>query len=341
MSRTFTLASWTITTILGLGCGAGQPRITSLAFAASSRELLMTTTDGRLCAAALERGPCRAQIDLGAQGSSTLVVSRTGRLVSAAFYDAIVIVSLDSMAVVRSISSPELFPVADFTTDDQYLVSGGEGSARIHSLSDGSTKYVLHGTQWLTNGNAISLARDSVWKKGLSLSPDGRLVAIADSAKVAVYEWAKVPGEALATFAVRLTPLQFSRSVLFTPDSRELLILKIEEGQSEAYDLKTKVLARSFRSERDGMNCRDQAISRNGALIVLGCSQGSVLVFDAATAAPRRSFSFEQSGLVREIDVSWDGQFVAAVNQQGIVRVWDVASGDPVRTISAADIMSR
>jgi WD40 repeat protein len=74
----------------------------------------------------------------------------------------------------------------------------------------------------------------------------------------------------------------------------------------------------------------DAAFSPDGSLLAAASSIG-LRLYDADTLEPGRLM--EQEGIVTHITFAPDGKTLAAADSEGVIRLWDKASGSPVRVL--------
>ncbi len=155
------------------------------------------------------------------------------------------------------------------------------------------------------------------------LSPDGRRVAVLNTAEETVHVWDAASGNSVGKIAapgkdaagvLALSPDGVTAAEAVAPARTHVALLTVATG-------KTRDLAKVHIS----LECL--AFTPDGARLVGADMGGHVYVWDAATGAEERRFDV-QFGIVTCLAVSADGKRVASGSQNGVVAVTDLDSGE-------------
>jgi WD40 repeat protein len=181
-----------------------------------------------------------------------------------------------------------------------YEASGWRGSARIHywQRPDQQRRDFTTGLNYV---------------HGVSISPDGRLVAVGEMRSVNIYQLAT--GEMVRTVghtdAVQRTCFSADGRMLAVAAGRTVSLWDVAEG---------KILARfpSFRRF-----CVSLAFHPSAPLLVAGGREGEIRLFD--TQALRETVRYDWDiGIVNGLAFSPDGTTAAAAGHQSTLVVWDI-----------------
>ncbi len=174
-----------------------------------------------------------------------------------------------------------------------------------------------------------------IWEHGLAWSPDGRLVAAREDGFAA---WDAATGKMLK--AQPGVPGSFW-DVIFTPDSGEL-VASTSDGELIAFSTKTWEITRRGQIDpaiADRGRVGFAGFLADGTLVGMtgfgGTGGGSLLRIDPATLTVRSS-NRAHDGSPKAMAVSPDGQLVVTGAADGIVRVWDGATGQLLHQLTVA-----
>jgi eukaryotic-like serine/threonine-protein kinase len=164
----------------------------------------------------------------------------------------------------------------------------------------------------------------------LVFSPDGRLLAVASEDTTARLVDV-VTGQA---FAAPLRHADGIRGIAFSPDGRLLLtVTSGTSGTSAArfWDVFTGQPASPALAQPGGADRGALAFSPDGTLFATGCDDGSVLLWDVASAAPIGPPRMLR-GRILAVAFRPDGRTFLAVDDRGDARAWPVPlpSAEPV-----------
>jgi WD40 repeat protein len=102
---------------------------------------------------------------------------------------------------------------------------------------------------------------------------------------------------------------------------------RITESEGESGQIQTEgSLNRVYNGHQGTVYAVDSGLWQNQMVIVSGSADSSVIVWNLRSG--NRLYTFEQpTDEVYAVDLSPDGQFVAAGGRDGIARIWDLADG--------------
>jgi dipeptidyl aminopeptidase/acylaminoacyl peptidase len=127
-------------------------------------------------------------------------------------------------------------------------------------------------------------------------------------------------------------------SLAFSPDTHLLAAGFAERDQGEptlrVWDQDTGKLTFALDCKVDHVNC--VAFSPNGKALAIGANDGSITLFDATQWKKASTFAKVNRPLVG-ITYSRTGKFFAALEDEGHISVWEVASGKRVASLAGHD----
>jgi WD40 repeat protein len=129
-----------------------------------------------------------------------------------------------------------------------------------------------------------------------------------------------------------LPPIPYSRVLMemaFSPDGR-LLAVATGDGRVPLWDPASAENLRTVSGA--GGSAYALAFSPDGRLLAVG-GDGGVSLWDPATAEHRRTLR-GHSGEVRGVAFGPDGRLLASAGSDGTVRLWDLASGEILHTMT-------
>jgi len=209
-----------------------------------------------------------------------------------------------------------------WTRDGKYLASGGND--RIARVWDPDTRSETEGKP----AELLELARlphgDTL--RGVSWSPDGRLLATGGGNDHFVRVWDARAGEG------RLALGGTIQAEAVSADGR---LIASASGDGREYTVRSWEWDGERGSELFQVKQRDRvqalALSSDARLLAAGTADGQVLVLDARTGQER--FRLDHGGPVKAIAWSPDGQrLVTAGDHSKPILVWDLATRRPMGT---------
>ena len=209
------------------------------------------------------------------------------------------------------------------------------GSTLISSLASTPTPFVgpvLMGTPYpmpaepISPENAIKVTQLARWGKGpvsqVAFSPDGRLLAVASSLGVYIYDV-----QTLEQRAFWETPARVN-SVAFSPDGR-LLAWGLSDGTVHLWRVADRTLLRTVAEHKYGVSSVD--FSPGGGILASGSWDGTVRLSRVADGALLHTLGGHTE--VLSVDFSPDGRLLASGASDSAVRLWKVADGTLLRTL--------
>jgi WD40 repeat protein/predicted Ser/Thr protein kinase len=202
-----------------------------------------------------------------------------------------------------------------FSPDGQAIVTGSSESVFLWDVETGKPRRTLVGTQRAGLQAASAVA----------YSPDGSLIA---TGALAVRLWDAETGELVASFASippGISALAFSR------DGRRL-VSGTSRGEGLVWDVSTfggTVLRRT------GQHISGSDLSRDGARMVITYGR-SIEVIETGSPDITHSWQIEAdpTEAQRALAISPDGKWVAAGWGDGVLRIWELASGQEIASLS-------
>jgi Tol biopolymer transport system component len=176
--------------------------------------------------------------------------------------------------------------------------------------------------------SAPQVAELARWGKGddvlsVAFSPDGRLLAMASSLGVYLYD-----AETLAE--VRFLPTDAPvRSAAFSPDGRTLASGSLD-NTIRLWDAASGALLRTL--EEHTWPVLSVAFSPDGRALASGSVDNTIRLWDAASGALLRTLE-GHTYTVHSVAFSPDGRLLASGSVDNTIRLWDAASGALLRTL--------
>ena len=249
-----------------------------------------------------------------------------------------------------------------FLSGGKHLVSVSNRAVRVWDWAKGAEIRKLPGCHTVelprdgkrllaATENGCGLWRTDDWKlvrafklpphRALALSPDGTMIAVGErmlpkpypsNYRAVVTVLSTETGKEVARFG------GFASRVVFSPKGKRLAVVY---GGVTLWSLVGKKVLRTFKAGRLG--CGSAAFSPDGRLIAAGggydpateAGRGALAVWDVATGRLLGTLAVREGKKGREwvtnVAFSADGKYLAACDDQGAVRIWQV----PLATLKA------
>ena len=219
-----------------------------------------------------------------------------------------------------------------FSPDGNVLATGSvNGTARLRNVATG---------QPVGGPLAADVAKVNAGVDAVAFSPDGKILATGDKDGIAQL-WNVATGQLIGK------PLNSASngisSVAFSPDGR-ILATGSESGPSSGVGLWSvathQLIGKPLSAASNGIN--SVAFSPDGTIVAVGGQDGAARLWDVATGKqignpltsnPLASNTFAGGSPpngVNSVAFSPDGQILAAGDEDGKVRLWDVATGQQI-----------
>jgi RNA polymerase sigma factor (sigma-70 family) len=199
-----------------------------------------------------------------------------------------------------------------FTPDGKMLLSSSGGTVRVEEIATGA--------------ELLRQAFRAESSAQLCLSPDGSVLAVAsgpNTRKVFVWEWqaGQQPRE------IKVPP-NGAGSLAFLPDGKTLLTGDSGREGVRFWDVASGRLLRRV-GERAAWRSQEVAVSPDGRYLVICVrADNNFVLYDAKTGKPVRRMAGLRTGAAAAV-FSADSRRLAALGD-GVLRVWDVATGKEV-----------
>ncbi|MBO3680478.1 hypothetical protein [Streptomyces sp. NEAU-YJ-81] len=281
----------------------------------------------------------------------SVAVSADGHAVAAATGSAVRLWDARSGRVMADLTGHSAYVVAvAFSRDGRTLASaGGDSTVRLWDVAGLRTTAVLRGHTGPVNALAFTsdgrtLASGStdhtvrIWDVGarrtsavlstraaaLAISPDGRTLATGGADQVRIWDVKTRRSTAVTSAHFSLT----SPLLAFSPDGRTLVTPDGEEkGKVLLWNTRSHRTAATLGGRRDAV--RSVALSSDGR--VIATADHSLRLWTAKNPRPLRTLT-TSAERTYSLVFSPGGRRLASVENDGTVRLWDVATGHAVAT---------
>jgi RNA polymerase sigma factor (sigma-70 family) len=292
--------------------------VNGVAYSAKGDLLISGSRDMSVCLWETATGKLRQRMVGHDKEVNSVALSPDGKLAASSAYDQTVrIWDTATGKELHKISVKEghFYRVA-FAADSKTLATAEERQAR---LWDAATGRELH-----------RLGDHKNWLSTVAFAPTGKIVATAERDGM-VRLWDTATGKKLREFRGHPDGVL---TVAFSPDGR------IVTGAAEAHIRLWEVASGNQLQVRQGHQERVTAVAHapDGKLIATGAWDGTVRIWDAASAKEVRKIEPSARAYINGVDFSRDGKLLLVAsrdsdNHQYSLVLWEVATGKQVRTL--------
>jgi hypothetical protein len=203
-------------------------------------------------------------------------------------------------------ASGEIITNCAFTADGSKVLAGGkDGVVRLWNVETGKK---LHGFR-IENAEQMAV------------SPDGQLVAVADSKDHAIQIWNTNTGEEVQRFTGHTGDIM---SIAFSPDDTRMLSGS-KDGTMRLWDVTQEGEGRVFRHP-PGWWVSSVAFCPDGRRAIAGYYDYSIRLWDLETRQEVRYY-LGHRGTVTSLAVYGDGRTFLSGSEDHTMRLWDLESG--------------
>jgi WD40 repeat protein len=231
--------------------------------------------------------------------------------------------------LVSSTTTPFWVNVVSWGPGGQWIAAGGgssgtgvsPGGLAVIDAASGATRWQM-ASEWPVSD--------------IMVSPDGRWLAVAE------FSWDKSRTSPMQGLARVISTNQgaercrgpadhLASTVVFSPDSScvAATVLSDEDGDPQRAWVFDATIG-TVRCELAGHNILGLAFSPDSKWVAAACTDGPVVVFDAATGTERPRLDNLRASGVRAVAFSPDGQWVAAAGGDSTVRLIEAGTGRQV-----------
>lgn len=172
-----------------------------------------------------------------------------------------------------------------------------------------------------------TLAGHTAAVRGVALSPDGKQ-ALSCGDDRTIRHWELSTGKELGRLSGHLDRV---RAVVFSPDGKRALSGG-QDRQFRLWDLAKREPLLVVAPFRGAIHC--VAFSPDGKQGVCGGVDGSLVAIDLESAAEVQTWPAAHRRGVSCVVFSPDGKWIASGGEDRVVRLWDAATGQPIRNLS-------
>jgi WD40 repeat protein len=210
--------------------------------------------------------------------------------------------------------------------------------ARLPALLDGAQAFMLFSPDatklsafyWTSTTNSLAiwdwkaqkiLFRPSI-KAGFNFafSPDSQTLAVGDQGALVLHNMRS--GE-----LQRSIPLAHQTAGLaFHPDNRLIAVGNVAEWLVRVIDIQSGEISKTFVPPTTVLGLD---WSSDGSLLVAGCSNGQIIIWDFASGEKIRTFTGHQSAVLT-VRLSKDSRFLFSTSWDGTLRLWSIPTGSQI-----------
>jgi dipeptidyl aminopeptidase/acylaminoacyl peptidase len=201
------------------------------------------------------------------------------------------------------------------------------GSVLIHDLESGAATTMEGFCVARPEGNPecreAPATPFSEWTTSLAFSPDGSLLAAGG-----VFSGVSVWDSTSAKLLLNSGRIFDGATVAFSPDGSRLVASSGETfvvfDTGTWQELERRSLAEGFLEQL--------VFTPDGRYLVGGSGASRIVVLDTETWRPTASLAGHQ-GVVKDVAISPDASLIASSDSYGLVRIWSLATGEPLQGI--------
>ena len=209
-----------------------------------------------------------------------------------------------------------------FSPDGAYAVTGGaDTSARLWDVETGN--HVL--TFPLSSVGAGS---QPVYWVSVALSPDGDHMLTADASGY-IQLWDAHTAEEIGTFRDGDMPGRRPKDTVTFLANGDLVAVQERDASIRVWERGTGTLVEERRNEGESLS--PGGFSPGGAYVATGVDDGEVWLTEVETGEIVLRAEEKGTGDVRGAAFSADAERMAVATQEGVVHLWDIATGDHIQ----------